>query len=855
MYNDYDDDNVESTSNKGGFGGFYDNNKKLVWIFLGIVIITIALVIFSKGSTPGDKTSVAIFADGEEVSTLELSKGNVVTLSAKVNGKAGKYIKWSGSNNSVAVVDDSGRVRGVSVGQAEIIAVYEDDYKASCMITVVEGDPAINVTAAALPDGDLLMGVGSQYSLNLVVKPPKGYITSHKFTSSDESIATVDDTGLVKAVGKGQAKINVSVNNGQFEDSIMVYVNDSMSSAKLSVNVQNIKFQNTIEKIEVGKITQMKFEVEPDDADLTSIVWKSSNESVVKVDEKTGALTGNAIGQALVKAYSLTGNEVASITVEVVESLVEVTSISVENASITMIAGGVTQIKPTVNPANASNKGLVYTSSDPKIAVVNTTDGGITGTINAISSGIAVITITSSNNKVATVTVVVNSSSSGDNGGGSSETVDTDRGYKISSKDATGKGIMCLHYENTSKAENIGTGPVVVTFNITSNTTSSLKVCTYKYGETACDPSDNSTVGVQEIKKNSSFNTIKLNNKGVWVVVVGEYNGTKLKNTISWYANVETATNSSGGSSVGETPKEESKVLCCYKDSSGKYDYGEVEASKCSDRTSNMPICLSKNNQPDPNVDCCYQLNGTWTFKNISESTCNSYNGQTGFTQSTCNAMNNTSAISLNYDTYNLIVNGTVQLEAYRDAILIDSSNLTWTSSNPQVATVDRNGLVTAKKVSSTPVKIRATASDGKYKECAITVENGSNGQVVINSVDYTAGDMIVVGSFLNVSIKTSSIYNRIYFCTGSCTLTKSAASTAKKLEPYGILFRGYLKPDAGVLYYYEFSHTQDKAFYFDIDPGTTLKYAVALFDGSTINTFSTVKSHYFTGDETVLYN
>ena len=653
MYNEYDEeeDTEEETQSKGKLQDFYNNNKKLVWIFLGMIILVIFLSLFSGKSTSPSSAKLVIYYDNQEVKEVSVGKKKVINLVAKVDGKTNAYVKWSiaDGSTSIATVDDSGYVRGVSVGKTEVVATYNDNVKATCTVNVVAGDPDIKLTSAALPDGVLMMGVGTEYELDVVVKPANGYVKSQTFKSNDTSVVTVDENGKVKAIAKGSAKISVSINDGLFTDDLMVYVNENMSTAKLTVNVESIKFQNSVQKIEVNKVTQMQFEVEPKNADLSSVIWKSSNENVVKVDEKSGALTGVSLGTALVKAYSLTGTEIASITVEVVTSLTEVTSITLPYPSITLVAGDTGTIKPTVVPDNASNKGLTYTSSDTSVATVTTIDGGITGTIKAVSKGTAVITITSSNGKVANLIVNVTSSSSGGGSGSNddSEEIKYDnKGYIISSKDANNKGVVFRHYDSTSKSSNIGAGPLKITFEITSSTTSSLKICKYKYGSTACNP-DTETTGVTEIRKGSSANVITIDSTGVWVIVVSEYNGTSRKSTLNWYTRLDTASGTTA----------ESNVDCCYY-KNGKYNYVSTTATSCRDAYGgttgvSYTTCSAKNGGTttttttkyanDTKEKCCYKKNGTWVNEEVASGTCTSKTGPGELyrTDSQCSAKNN----------------------------------------------------------------------------------------------------------------------------------------------------------------------------------------------------------------------
>jgi hypothetical protein len=130
---------------------------------------------------------------------------------------------------SVATVDETGLVTAVSKGTAEITVTTKDgDFTDSITVTVVpggSGSDTVRVPASALPratrcwkkDGDTVQ-------LTAVVEPEDATDKSVTWSSSDKSVATVDETGLVTAKGDGAATITVTTTDGNFTDSIKVVV-------------------------------------------------------------------------------------------------------------------------------------------------------------------------------------------------------------------------------------------------------------------------------------------------------------------------------------------------------------------------------------------------------------------------------------------------------------------------------------------------------------------------------------------------------------------------------------------------------------------------------------------------------
>ena len=132
-------------------------------------------------------------------------------------------------------------------------------------------------------------------------------------------------------------------------------------------------------------------------ASSNNITWQSSNPNVVTVDN--GRITGINIGEAYVKVTD--GNTLALCKVKVIDNYVPITSISLEQNEITLIVNNTAKINPIILPINASNKNPVYVSSSEDIATVNSS-----GYVTAKKIGKTNISV-SLENKVAIYKVTV----------------------------------------------------------------------------------------------------------------------------------------------------------------------------------------------------------------------------------------------------------------------------------------------------------------------------------------------------------------------------------------------------------------------------------------------------------------
>ena len=556
MYSDDYEEEEEVQEQSGNFFvNFYNNNKKLIWILGAIILfLIIASLLTRGGSRPNNnddiKTEITI-----DQATLSLGKGQAKYLSAKVSTDNRPTITWESSDTNIVSVDsNTGLVRGVNLGSATITGTYIDTkeqkpYTVSCIVTVYDGDENIAVTSIEVPEGDLMLMVGSTETFPLSVNPTRGFINSREYKSSDESKVTVDDNGKIKGVAVGDAVVTVTI-NGTFTKELNVYVVDKNIVVGMKKNPTEINFNTQVLQVEIGKRQKLEYSTIPEDISNGLLEWSSSDESVVTVT-KDGTITAIKEGTAYITVKAL-NDKSNQIMIEVVKGVVNVTSISADS-TINMQAGETRVLTPTVLPNDASNKGLHFESDNLNVLSVANTYGGTFATLYAHAAGTATITITSIDGGNASTKVYVNVTGSqvidnpgvnpgnnsgttiiddepGNSGGSGSGRWYDGREYSVSSQDAKGNGTMWSTYSGV-QGNGGSTGPVNATITIVSNATStkSLKICTYNYGSTPCTESSGTKVTSSWKKTFSSI--------GTYVIRVWEYtsSGTLRRGPDDWY--------------------------------------------------------------------------------------------------------------------------------------------------------------------------------------------------------------------------------------------------------------------------------------------------------------------------------
>ena len=146
--------------------------------------------------------------------------------------------------------------------------------------------------------------------------------------------------------------------------------------------------QDTLMLTKKDETAQLSAEVVPSYADNTRVTWKSSDESVVTVDEK-GKVTAVGNGTATITVTSVSGNYTATVAVTVkIPVEIEKISIEAEKETLTKI-GESTELKVKIEPENADAQKLIWKSDNEMIAAVDEN-----GKVTAIGNGMAIITVT-----------------------------------------------------------------------------------------------------------------------------------------------------------------------------------------------------------------------------------------------------------------------------------------------------------------------------------------------------------------------------------------------------------------------------------------------------------------------------
>ena len=195
-----------------------DENGKVSAKAAGTAVITVTTKDggkTAKCTVTVKAASVAVTGVSLDKTTLTLTEGESATLKATVkpDDASNKQVTWSSDKESVATVDENGKVTAKAAGTAVITVTTKDGGKtAKCTVTVKAGTVA--VTGVSLDKTSLAMKIGETAILNATVKPDNASNKQVTWSSDKTSIATVDENGKVEAKAAGSATITVTTKDG-----------------------------------------------------------------------------------------------------------------------------------------------------------------------------------------------------------------------------------------------------------------------------------------------------------------------------------------------------------------------------------------------------------------------------------------------------------------------------------------------------------------------------------------------------------------------------------------------------------------------------------------------------------------
>ena len=267
---------------------------------------------------------------------------------------------------------------------------------------------------------------------------PLNFTDAVVWTSSNEEVATVSDTGYVEICGVGTAVITVTAGNVK-------------AACKITVPqlIDWIEFDEDEIELKAGQTYQLKPYISPSDATNKKLKYTSSDTKVAEVSA-SGLVTAKSEGEAKIRAAATDGSDEYAVCYVTVTGKAKVTGITLDRTSAEVKRGEKLTLNVTASPSYASNKKVVWKSANTKIATVDAN-----GSVTAKAPGRTKITVTSSENSSyqasCTVTVPYKITYKLNKGKNNASNPSTYYGKKVTLKNPSRKGYAFAGWYTDAK--------------------------------------------------------------------------------------------------------------------------------------------------------------------------------------------------------------------------------------------------------------------------------------------------------------------------------------------------------------------------------------------------------------------
>ena len=386
---------VEKGKLNASYTGLVKYNSKWVYVekgklnasYTGMVKYKSTWVYVKKGKLDTSYTGLAKNAYG----WWHMNKGKLdltyTGMSYNQNGwhyvENGKYTK-----SFTGFVEHKGQLIYVRSGKFD--TEYNGTIKNGDVTYTIEAGVVVNqskeiaVTGVSLNKTTMTMLIGSQEKLQATVLPNNASNKKVIWSSPDSSIVTVTEDGLVTAVGNGITIVVATTVDGEYAAACTVEVVTAVEDISLNYNKVDLN---------VGDTEYLVAEIYPVTASNITVIWSSSNTKVATVDAY-GVVKAISNGTAIITGKTVDGGKTATCEVNVKIPYVPVTGVNISNSKSFVIdinteANKTFQCTYKVVPNTATNKSVTWESSNPEVATVDEN-----GKVTAVGLGSTTITVT-----------------------------------------------------------------------------------------------------------------------------------------------------------------------------------------------------------------------------------------------------------------------------------------------------------------------------------------------------------------------------------------------------------------------------------------------------------------------------
>lgn len=324
---------------------------------------------------------------------ISLNASGTVNCEVLPTNATNKSLSYSSGDEGVISVLSDGKIEAKGVGVATVTATSKEneEIKATVTVEVVE----VLIESIEIDNIPTEFRVNDKAQLDIIYNPKNTTQKGVTWSSSDETVVSINDKGVIEALKEGSAEITAtSVHSDQITAQATITVEEELTIPV--VDVQSLTLSASATTGYVGKTAQITAEILPSDATNKTLLWQSSDEEIATVNPK-GKVSFNKAGEVTITAISSADeSKTDSVTFTVKEVLSS--SITLENEGLKKGEDGVFTIKQGESgkviahlSEDATVKTVTYESSNPAVAKI-----GADGVIEAVKGGTVTITVKTS---------------------------------------------------------------------------------------------------------------------------------------------------------------------------------------------------------------------------------------------------------------------------------------------------------------------------------------------------------------------------------------------------------------------------------------------------------------------------
>lgn len=272
--------------------------KRKILYFSSIITILCGIL---AGCSEKNDPAQQIESISIKPANIIITVGQIYTLKAETVPAVDATLNWLSSDPAVVSVDGNGTVTGIALGEAVITVAADNGPSAECKVTVAEEESDVRSVTVTPSTGEIL--IGGTVTLTATVEPSDAEYTL-TWSSSDESIATVNNDGTVTGIAKGNVTITADA-DGVIGECRIAVVNTPVES--ITINQEDFE----LNELDTRTLTAS---VLPENADNKTITWTSSDESVAIVNG-AGKVTALCAGETVITAKAGNMTDECRITV------------------------------------------------------------------------------------------------------------------------------------------------------------------------------------------------------------------------------------------------------------------------------------------------------------------------------------------------------------------------------------------------------------------------------------------------------------------------------------------------------------------------------------------------------------